>query len=83
MKTICETSLNDFTFWAGARDNRNRFSYDEMEQLEFILEDCYPDGVEETTVNDIFWFEPENLCEWRGLDYNEWIERPDDYYLNN
>ena len=83
MKTFCEVSLNRFEFWAGAVDSKNRFSYDELEQIEAILEDCYPEGVDETTVNDIFWFEPETLCEWLEIDFDEWVERPDDYWLHN
>lgn len=80
MKTYSETTLNEFKFWAGAVDNKNRFSMDEVEQIESMLEDCYPDGMEDTMINDIFWFEPETLCEWLGLDFDEWIERPDDYW---
>ncbi len=83
MKTYSETTLNEFKFWAGAIDNKNRFSMEEMEQIEFMLEDCYPDGIDETMVNDIFWFEPETLCEWLGLDFDEWIERPDDYWATS
>lgn len=83
MKLYSDTSINRFEFWAGAKDNKNRFSYDEMEQIEAILEDCYPEGIDETQLNDIFWFEPETLCEWLGLDFDEWVERPDDYWENN
>ena len=35
------------------------------------LEDLYPDGMEETEVNDLFWFEEEFLCELIGVDYEE------------
>ena len=83
MKVNCEVTLNRFNFWAGAVDNKNRFSYDELETLESILEDCYPEGIDETTLNDIFWFEPETLCEWLDIDFEQWVERPDDYWLNN
>ncbi len=83
MKIMTETSLDRFEFWAGAISSRNRFSNEEIDQIEYMLEDCYPDGIEDTTINDIFWFEPETLCEWLGLDFDEWVERPDDYYLNN
>ena len=82
MKLYTEESLVNFKFWAGGADNRNRFSYTEMETIESILEDCYPDGMEDTMLNDIFWFEPETLCEWLDIDMDEWIERPDDYWTN-
>lgn len=83
MKTINETDLNDFEFWSGAKDSKNRFSHDEMEQIEYILEDIYPEGMDETALNDLFWFEPECLCEWLDIDFEEWVERPDDYWVNS
>ena len=83
MKISMEKELNSFEFWAGAKDNKNRFSYNELEQVEAMLEDCYPEGMDETTLNDIMWFEPEIFCEWLGLDFDEWIERPDNYWEEN
>lgn len=69
-------SLTQFNFWAGAKDNAMRFTYSELETLSDIFEDIYySEGVEDTTINDIMWFEPETLCEWLGLDFEEWLER--------
>lgn len=82
MEIKCEISLVSFEFWAGAVSSRNRFSYDELEELEGMIEDCCED-ITDTWLNDLFWFEPECLCEWLGIDFDEWIERPDDYILNN
>ena len=65
------------------KDSKNRFSHDEMEQIECILEDIYPEGMDETALNDLFWFEPECLCEWLDIDFEEWVERPDDYWVNS
>lgn len=83
MEIIIEKELYKFEFWAGAKDSRNRFSMEEMDQLEQMIDDCFEGAVNETTINDLFWFEPETLCEWLGLDFDEWIERPDDYWKNN
>lgn len=83
MKTYSDISINNFQFWSGAINSRNRFGYKEMEQIEYILEDIYPEGIEDVQLNDIFWFESETLCEWLGIDFDEWIERPDDYWVNN
>ena len=42
-----------------------------------ILEDEYPEGMDETTVNDIFWFEDDFIAECLGYDsYDQlWDER--------
>ena len=83
MKTICDVSLNEFKFWAGAIDNKNRFSMEELDTIEAILEDCYPEGIDETTLNDQMWFAPEDFCEWLEIDFDEWLNRPDDYLENS
>ena len=76
MKVICELNLNEFVFWAGAKDNASRFNYQEKETLTEMFEDIYgEEGCTDTTINDIMWFEPEMLCEWLGLDFEEWLER--------
>jgi hypothetical protein len=73
MKVSSELSLTNFNFWSGAKDHS--FTYSELNNLEPVIEDLYPDGCEETQINDLFWFEEETLCEWIGLDYDEYLER--------
>lgn len=84
MKIICEESLVSFKFWNGAKDNAAKFSYEELENLEYMLEDLYGDeGITDTQLNDIMWFEPEWLCECLGIDYEEWENREDKYLVNS
>lgn len=71
MKYTVEESLNNFKFWAGAKENALLFTYDEMEQLDYLLEDCLGEDVSDTTINDLFWFEPEFICELLGLEWDE------------
>ena len=70
MKVYSESSLTSFQFWAGAKDNAIRFTWDEMEQIEYVLEDIYPEGVEDTFINDLFWFSLDEVCELIGLRYD-------------
>lgn len=72
MKVYSETSLRNFEFWSGAKDRAKYLTFDELDQIEAILEDLYPDGMDETTVNDIFWFEEDTIAEWLG--YNDFEE---------
>ena len=72
MKVYAETSLTDFEFWSGAKDTVKYLTDEELEQIETILEELYPDGIDETTVNDIFWFEDDTIAEWLG--YNNFEE---------
>lgn len=75
MKIYAEQSLRDFEFWSGAKDFAGKLTDDELDQVENCLDDIYPDGMDETQVNDLFWFEPETVCEWLELDYDEVMER--------
>jgi hypothetical protein len=69
MKISKELALTNFDFWSGAKDHS--FTYSELKEIEVQLEDLYPDGCEETDINDLFWFEEEFLCECIGVDFNE------------
>ena len=67
MKVFSEISLSSFEFWGGAKLNADMLS---VEQLDYMLEDCYSEGVSETMVNDIMWFEFEWVCEMLGYEYD-------------
>ena len=70
-----EESLRYFEFWAGAKDRVKYLSFKQLDTIENILEDIYPNGIDETTVNDIFWFEEDTIAEWLGFDnFDEIIE---------
>lgn len=68
MKIYSEKSLRNFEFWSGAKENAKEFTDEQIDQIEAILEDMYPEGMDETEINDLFWFEPETLREWLGID---------------
>lgn len=69
MKIICEDkSLRDFDFWSGAKDTVDYLTSDELDTIEDILEDAYPDGMTETQVNDLFWFDTDVIAEWLGYE---------------
>lgn len=71
MKIYKEESLRNFEFWSGAKENAREFTDKQLNQIGTILEDMYPDGMDETEINDLFWFEPETLREWLGIEEEE------------
>lgn len=81
MKIYSEQSLADFKFWSGAETTADRIweekGRDGFDQLEAILEDAYPDGIDETDLNDLLWFDPELVYEWLGIDDAEEDEEED------
>lgn len=71
MKIYTEQSLADFEFWSGAETTADRIwkerGEEGWEQLEAILEDLYPDGIDKTDLNDLLWFDAETVYEWLGI----------------
>ena len=68
MKISYELDLNTFKAWSGAVDTLDRIRREgKVEALESVLEELYPDGMDETELNDLLWFEPDAVFEWVGL----------------
>ena len=69
MKITSEMSLKNFKAWSGAVDTLNKLiELDKCDELEFILDDLYPDGLTETELNDILWFDDEWIYETLGIE---------------
>ena len=68
MRIYREESIADFDFWAGAKDTVKHLTEDELNTIEGILEEIYPDGMDETVLNDLFWFERDLIAEWLGYE---------------
>ena len=71
MRIIADTDLRHFQFWSGAVDNANQLSLEQLDEVEAILEDAYPDGMTDTQINDLFWVEFDTIKEWIGLKLQE------------
>lgn len=76
MKIFKEESLRYFDFWSGAKENANELSDEQLDNLENILEDDYPDGIDATTLNDLMWFEFDTIKERLGIEDDD--ENEDD-----
>lgn len=71
MKVYSDIDLSSFEFWCGAKNNAAMLTSSELDQIGDILEDTYPEGMSETEVNDLFWFDFAYICEMIGLQYDE------------
>ena len=72
MKITSDIRLRDFKFWAGAKGMAAAFTGKQMDALEDLLEELYPEGLDEMTVNHMFWFEPDWLARLLGFkDYED------------
>ena len=76
MTITYELDLNSFEAWSGAKDTLDRIQREgKCSLLEQILEDTYPDGMTETELNDLLWFDSESVYEWLGIRSEEQIEK--------
>ena len=68
MKLFKEESISSFEAWSGAKETQQRI-IDENKEDEFdqLIEELYPDGLDETQLNDILWFEEESIFESLGI----------------
>lgn len=65
-----ENNLTNFEFWSGAKANAEMLTYEELDQLDTLLEDVFGEIPTETQINDLFWFDFETVCELLGYRYD-------------
>lgn len=61
-------SLRNFEAWSGAKNTKAIIIENgKVDDFEFLMEDLYPDGMTDTQLNDILWFEEDWICEMLGI----------------
>ena len=72
MKIYTEQSIADFEAWGWAKSTKQTI-IDNAKEAEFdmLIEELYPDGIEETQLNDILWFDSEWVYEMLGISEEE------------
>lgn len=82
MKIYTEKSLHNFEFWSGAKTTAetiwDKFGQEGFDTIESNLEMDYPDGMDETQINDLFWFEEDYIATLLGYRNWEHLERGND-----
>lgn len=64
MKTYTETTLRNFDAWSGAKDTKEIIiEHNKENDFECLIDELYPDGLSETNLNDILWFEQDWIFE--------------------
>ena len=73
MKTYNEnTTLRNFEAWSGAVDTKNTIlENDKGDDFDSLIEELYPDGLSETQLNDILWFDSEWVFENLSIQLEE------------
>ena len=69
MKIISEKNLRDFNAWGGAIETKKIILDAGLEEeFEEIIEECNPEGISDTNLNDILWFDRDWVLEILGIE---------------
>jgi hypothetical protein len=73
MKTFNEnTTLDSFEAWSGAKNTKEAIiNAGKSEEFDSLIEELYPDGLSETQLNDLLWFESDWIFESLGITEDE------------
>lgn len=69
------TELGDFEPWSGAVSTWDLIvGANKVDALDFLLEDLYPEGIGQTELNDLLWFEADWVLDMLGISRDEVVK---------
>jgi hypothetical protein len=72
MKVYQEISIRNFEAWSGAIATKDLIIKNNKEdEFDALIEELYPDGIDETQLNDILWFDDEWVLDSLGISKEE------------
>ena len=72
MRITTELNLADFNAWSGAKETKETIlKHNKVRDFEYLIEELYPDGMTDTELNDLLWFESEWIFENLGISESE------------
>lgn len=80
MKVYQEISIRNFEAWNGAVATKDLIiDHDKADEFDALIEELYPDGIDETQLNDILWFDDEWVLESLGIEEEDEDEDEEDF----
>lgn len=73
-------NLRDFDAWSGAVETKERIlKENKADDFERLIDELYPDGLTDTQLNDLLWFEEDWIFENLGITDEE--EEVDEFMI--
>ena len=67
-----EASIEYLDTWSGATATKNTIlEHNKTNEFDELIEEIYPEGIEDTRLNDLLWFESDWLFESLGIELEE------------
>lgn len=64
--------LVNFEAWSGAKDTKQTIiDNNKADEFDFLIEELYPGGLTETTLNDLLWFDDDFIFEHLGIEIED------------
>lgn len=65
-------TLRNFDAWSGAVDTKETIINEGKDKdFDYLIEELYPDGITDTQLNDLLWFEQDWIFEMLGIEIDE------------
>ena len=65
-------TLVNFNAWSGAVETKETIINEgKAEQFDNLIEELYPDGLTDTQLNDLLWFEEDWIFEMLGIEIDD------------
>jgi len=65
-------TLLNFNVWSGAVETKETIINEgKAEQFDNLIEELYPNGLTDTQLNDLLWFEEEWIFEMLGIEIDD------------
>ena len=72
MKIYEEKGIRNFDVWGGAIYTKDKIlEHHKEDEFDSLIEELYPDGIEDTQLNDILWFDDEWVFECLNITEDE------------
>lgn len=78
MKVYSEISLSQFEFWSGAKELAAQLTEEQFNMVDSFLEVLHPDGLSDTEINDLFWFDQNLIRELADMPCEELEDIPEE-----
>lgn len=67
-----EKNLRGFEAWSGAIETKKLILDAGLEEeFEMLIDECYPEGLTDTELNDILWFDSDWVLDMLGIEVEE------------
>ena len=67
-----EKNLRGFEAWSGAIETKKLILDAGLEEeFEMLIDECYPEGLTDTELNDILWFDSDWILDMLGIEVEE------------